>query len=336
MLSIRRKIAVASAILPLFAMAIPNHMDLTGDWHISPRFGVYRPSLARDMRARAMVGLGLGYNITNEFSAELSGVYFRPKTRSTQKKHSSYYINVDGLYAPDFHSVISPYVALGMGDLRIDNTRFAMDAGAGVRLFALEEAPASISLSYRFIYSFANNYKDNMVYAAATYYWGGMAERAGSLSREARAEQFQKRSKYALPKGFPPCKDSNDTGCLTLTGNDLSMRLDVKFADNRAQITKAYEPQLKHLGKFLQKYPGISLSINGYTSHTGHYQHNQSLSERRANRVKQFLVNNYGIDPDRLNTEGWSWVKPVASNKTKAGQAANRRVEAEATVPLKG
>ena len=89
------------------------------------------------------------------------------------------------------------------------------------------------------------------------------------------------------------------------------------------------------MGDFLKKYPAITLKVNGYTSNTGTYQHNQKLSDRRAGRVKQYLVNHFDINSSRLTTKGWSWTHPVTSNKTTKGRAQNRRVQAVATVPLK-
>jgi OOP family OmpA-OmpF porin len=54
---------------------------------------------------------------------------------------------------------------------------------------------------------------------------------------------------------------------------------------------------------------------------------NKQLSERRAERVKEILVNNYEIAADRLSTEGLGDAVPIASNATPQGRRANRRVE---------
>jgi OOP family OmpA-OmpF porin len=52
-----------------------------------------------------------------------------------------------------------------------------------------------------------------------------------------------------------------------------------------------------------------------------------SISKRRAEAVKNFLVSAYGINKRRLMTTGYGEYQPIASNQTAAGQALNRRVE---------
>lgn len=66
----------------------------------------------------------------------------------------------------------------------------------------------------------------------------------------------------------------------------------------------------------------------GYTDSIGSVAYNLKLSQRRANAVKTYLVSK-GIDPNRIYTEGKGKSNPVASNKTAAGRAKNRRVEIE-------
>lgn len=66
----------------------------------------------------------------------------------------------------------------------------------------------------------------------------------------------------------------------------------------------------------------------GYTDGIGSVPYNLKLSERRANAVKTYLVSK-GVDPSRVYTEGKGKSNPVATNKTAAGRAKNRRVEIE-------
>ncbi|MGZ5208878.1 MAG: OmpA family protein, partial [Sulfuricurvum sp.] len=61
---------------------------------------------------------------------------------------------------------------------------------------------------------------------------------------------------------------------------------------------------------------------------TGPTEYNQRLSERRAEKVKSLLIDK-GIAEDRLNTLGEGEKMPTASNTTKEGRAANRRIEVE-------
>lgn len=54
---------------------------------------------------------------------------------------------------------------------------------------------------------------------------------------------------------------------------------------------------------------------------------NQKLSQRRADAVVAALVEDYGIDDDRLDAQGAGETKPIASNASEEGRAKNRRVE---------
>jgi outer membrane protein OmpA-like peptidoglycan-associated protein len=64
----------------------------------------------------------------------------------------------------------------------------------------------------------------------------------------------------------------------------------------------------------------------GHTDAIGSDAYNQSLSERRAEAVRRYLING-GITPERIRTEGFGESRPVASNETDEGRAQNRRVE---------
>ena len=70
----------------------------------------------------------------------------------------------------------------------------------------------------------------------------------------------------------------------------------------------------------------LKVSVNGYTDSLGNYDYNRRLSEFRATVVKSYLVGQ-GIAPDRITTHGKGPEKPIESNATREGRAANRRVE---------
>ena len=65
----------------------------------------------------------------------------------------------------------------------------------------------------------------------------------------------------------------------------------------------------------------------GHTDGIGDASYNKTLSERRAGLVKQFLVENFDLEDERLLVEGHGEQRPIASNGTKAGREANRRLE---------
>jgi outer membrane protein OmpA-like peptidoglycan-associated protein len=73
--------------------------------------------------------------------------------------------------------------------------------------------------------------------------------------------------------------------------------------------------------------PDVKIEVQGHTDSKGSDEYNLNLSNKRANAVKDYLVLNHGINPDRLMARGYGESRPVTSNDTDAGRAKNRRVE---------
>jgi outer membrane protein OmpA-like peptidoglycan-associated protein/Tol biopolymer transport system component len=86
-------------------------------------------------------------------------------------------------------------------------------------------------------------------------------------------------------------------------------------------------PELKELASFLETNPDLRIEISGHTDNQGTADYNEDLSQRRANAVKNYLVNQLGISADRLETKGYGAAQPIASNEAEEGRAKNRRTE---------
>ncbi len=76
----------------------------------------------------------------------------------------------------------------------------------------------------------------------------------------------------------------------------------------------------------LKAYPKIDLEVQGHTDNKGAPAYNKSLSDRRANEVRKYLVK-HGIDSSRLVSHGYGMERPVVSNDTDQNRALNRRVQ---------
>ena len=74
-------------------------------------------------------------------------------------------------------------------------------------------------------------------------------------------------------------------------------------------------------------FPDSKIRVSGHTDSTGSDAVNMKLSEERAGKVAKFLTEVGGIAADRITVNGYGESRPVASNETADGRAANRRVE---------
>jgi outer membrane protein OmpA-like peptidoglycan-associated protein len=111
------------------------------------------------------------------------------------------------------------------------------------------------------------------------------------------------------------------------------LTIHVNFDFDKSTVTKADDAELQKAIDFVRKYPGAKVELAGYTDGIGTEQYNQKLSERRAEAVKQYLINEGAVDKATITAKGYGKSNPIAPNKKKngkdnpEGRAENRRVE---------
>lgn len=105
--------------------------------------------------------------------------------------------------------------------------------------------------------------------------------------------------------------------------------LHVTFAFNSAQVMPDSIPTLRRLGEALQnsELDTSCIQIEGHTDSVGSDNYNLKLSQRRAESVVRYLVQNMGIKVDRLVAVGKGEQTPIADNATDDGRQKNRRVQ---------
>lgn len=107
-----------------------------------------------------------------------------------------------------------------------------------------------------------------------------------------------------------------------LTLNENAVRFDV----NKATLTTQAKTNLDKLVPVFNSYADTNIEIFGYTDSTGKPEYNLTLSQKRAESVKTYLISK-GLAASRFKTSGFGIADPIASNDTKEGQSQNRRVE---------
>ncbi len=111
-------------------------------------------------------------------------------------------------------------------------------------------------------------------------------------------------------------------------GEALKVTFDsgIFFATNSSTVSEAAKHALANFAVTLQQNPDTYVKIVGHTDNTGKVDYNQTLSEKRAKSVYDYLVLN-SVSTNRLSYEGKGIHQPVADNSTPEGRALNRRVE---------
>jgi outer membrane protein OmpA-like peptidoglycan-associated protein len=100
----------------------------------------------------------------------------------------------------------------------------------------------------------------------------------------------------------------------------------VLFSVDRAELKSGAIKNLDKLARFMRDDPRRNVIIEGYAYNTGSGEYNDTLSRRRAESVREVLLND-GVNPERVRIRGLGSRYPVATDKTSAGRQANRRVE---------
>ena len=101
----------------------------------------------------------------------------------------------------------------------------------------------------------------------------------------------------------------------------------IEFEFGKATIKPESYPLLDEVAATLTNHPGVEVEIQGHTDDIGTDQYNLELSQKRAESVRQYLIDVHMLEPVRLIPIGYGESKPVADNSTEEGRAKNRRVD---------
>ncbi|PJK14976.1 cell envelope biogenesis protein OmpA [Lysobacteraceae bacterium NML07-0707] len=100
----------------------------------------------------------------------------------------------------------------------------------------------------------------------------------------------------------------------------------VTFDFNKTDIKPQFYPALNNIARTVAEYNQTIVEVAGHTDNIGSLAANQTVSDRRAHAVGQYLMGQ-GVLPARVEMRGYNYQYPVADNSTEQGRAQNRRVE---------
>jgi outer membrane protein OmpA-like peptidoglycan-associated protein len=145
------------------------------------------------------------------------------------------------------------------------------------------------------------------------------AAKADELRKKAEADRAELRAR--LLRQLNSILETHDTS----RGLVVNMS-DVLFESGKYDLRPAARERLAKIAGVLLAHPDLSLEIEGHTDNIGSDSFNQSLSEKRAGSVQDYL-SQQGIPSDSMVTRGLGKSEPIADNSTSAGRQKNRRVE---------
>lgn len=110
-------------------------------------------------------------------------------------------------------------------------------------------------------------------------------------------------------------------------GNTLLIRLKkVNFASGKSELPSSSTPLLAKISEVAKQLNATGIKIEGHTDSIGTAEVNKTISEERANSVANFFKSN-GFEKVDIQSAGFGFEKPIATNKSKEGRALNRRVD---------
>jgi len=147
----------------------------------------------------------------------------------------------------------------------------------------------------------------------------GEAEQAEQQAQQAEQDKADLRAKLL--------RQLNDILQTRDTARGLVVNMsDVLFDSGKYTLKPVAREKLAKVAGVLMAYPGLTVEVDGYTDNVGGESLNQTLSEKRADAVRDYLLQQ-GVSPRSLTSRGFGEGNPVASNDTSIGRQLNRRVE---------
>ena len=122
------------------------------------------------------------------------------------------------------------------------------------------------------------------------------------------------------------CPHKMGGGLIVVRRDRIELKQQIHFQPNRARILSDSFDVLREVAQALKEAPAANVRIEGHTDNVGKRSQNLSLSQERADAVKDFLVKE-GVPGGQLKSIGYGQKRPIASNSTRAGRTLNRRVE---------
>jgi len=254
---------------------------------------------------------GLGRQIGEHWDLEWQGFGNSLERDRASGQHWQYGLGADALRYL-YREGPSPYLLVGGGGVYTDSNRGTdtnafLNAGAGLH-FRDVWGSMGLRMELRYVLDFSDDGSGDEPFNDVRALVGLTFPLFGGGDYETRIIERERVVVKPVPMAPPE----------VLHG--------VNFEFDSARLTPNAKTVLREVAERLQAYPNSEVEIGGHTDSTGSASYNQTLSERRAASVRDFLIDQ-GVDPGRLTAVGYGASRPVDDNGTEQGRERNRRIE---------
>ncbi len=330
-----------------------------GSWYIAPRLGAVAPDSSRTTKVSGFGGIGAGVwvnpNFAVDFEYGINNADFKNTSPRATHQWESVQLDVAARwFFGDIGAGWRPYLVGAVGALRhkaysgflLQNLNYASSGGwdpmilggVGVqyslsdRLAFRGEVAArydhdnnSLNTPLAASYGFkrTSGFTDGLVTVGLTYSFGGAATSVATTTTTAATTA-------APPPPPAPVEPARQHVTIDLKGVEFKFdhpQPGEKLIPSLKAPTAASVQILDEAVDTLKRYPDIKVEVDGHTDSKGTDAYNQSLSERRAKGVYDYLIA-HGVDAGRLDgPKGFGESKPIDTNDTAEGRQRNRRTE---------
>ncbi len=321
----------------------------SGGWYVTPQIGGTFPDGARHQNDAPYYGGALGLNFNEDWSGELNAITGVHTAKVGHRGERITAFSADVVRVFDRQAVLAPFLTGGIGVIEdeptggssSDNVLAEVGGGLLIRAWESEDGSKTFDLRPQVKVRYDNNRFDGH----PTDLLVGLGFQFGFGASSAESEQIAappppaaapaprpappapappEPAKAVNPKcpNVPPGVAVDAQGC-PLVGS-ITLR-GVHFATNSAHLTPQSATILDPIAAELTAHPRLRIEVQGYTDGRASQAFNLKLSRARAESVREYLIA-HGVPAEELTAKGYAKRRPVATNRTAAGRALNRRV----------
>ncbi|MFA6315986.1 MAG: OmpA family protein [Elusimicrobiota bacterium] len=340
-----RIIRIIALILSVAACA--GAEDLTGRFGAGGSFGGSEATGSAWVNDHAKhhwnAGGWLRYGIMPELSVGLSMEHVSLGNRNP----AAVPVLLNGYYHILPESAWNPNAHLGLGVANVQENEtyhgnaFTYKLGVGVDRFIHRQISVGAFLDYLFVKdqtrsTYVSHEMHTFLYGLTVGLWfGGEAPRklkpapvqaSAPAPKIADADRDGVIDEADTCPGTPSGVKVDTNGCPK--PEKVTIQLLIEFDTDKSDVKPGYDDQLMKVSEFMKTHPEVSAEIEGHTDDRGNHDYNMALSQRRAEAVRQALIDRFDVTAGRLTAGGYGPTRPVASNDTAEGRTKNRRVMA--------